>query len=167
VKKLTQSEKLLLTAIAQGGEMGRVLHEVRGKLPEAFKFEDLFEYPPAQAWVRDLLSRPGALESFRDSPDLGELDPQLKTVLTEALVNAGEVSKLTLDKDGQGGPIPELRAAATSAIGRAWARFSQHIKSALADAEAKKDAELHQRLMKEYLDVQRKMKDFTNLYDKA
>jgi hypothetical protein len=33
---------------------------------------------------------------------------------------------------------------------------------AMHDAEAKKDAGLHEQLSKEYLDVQRKMKEFTS-----
>jgi hypothetical protein len=47
-------------------------------------------------------------------------------------------------------------------LGRTWARFSQQIKTALADAEAKKDAGLRAELMKEFLDVQRKMKEFSS-----
>ena len=61
----------------------------------------------------------------------------------------------------------DVRFALDRSIGRVWARFSQQIKAALAEAEAKKDAGLQSKLMKEYLDVQRKMKEFNSLYDEG
>ena len=61
----------------------------------------------------------------------------------------------------------EFRGALERGVARAWARFSHKIKAALADAEAKKDAGLQSQLMKEYLDVQRKMKELNKFYDEA
>jgi hypothetical protein len=63
--------------------------------------------------------------------------------------------------------VRDFQVALDRAIARLWARFSQRIKTALAEAEAKKDAGLHSKLMKEYLDVQRKMKEFNSFYDEA
>jgi len=45
-----------------------------------------------------------------------------------------------------------------------WARFSQTLKLALKDSESRVDLTAHSRLMKEYLDVQRKMKECINFY---
>ena len=63
--------------------------------------------------------------------------------------------------------VRDFQVALDRALARLWARFSQRIKTALAEAEAKKDAGLHSKLMKEYLDVQRKMKEFNSFYDEA
>ena len=85
-----------------------------------------------------------------------DLDPQVRSTLTEAWV---------------GGESPfdvrDFQVALDRALSKLWARFSQRIKTALAEAEAKKDAGLHSKLMKEYLDVQRKMKEFNSFYDEA
>ena len=82
--------------------------------------------------------------------------PKLRSLVTEAMVQ----------------PEPrfnqeELKTALDRAVGRLWARFSQQIKAAIGRAEANKNAELQATLMKEYLDVQRKMKEFSSFYDEA
>jgi hypothetical protein len=46
-------------------------------------------------------------------------------------------------------------------------RISQRITKALALAEANKDAELEAKLKKEYLDCQRRIKEFSTFYDEA
>ena len=48
-----------------------------------------------------------------------------------------------------------------------WARFSHQVRVELDRAESAKDAESQAKWMKEYLDVQRKMKEFGKLYDEA
>lgn len=56
---------------------------------------------------------------------------------------------------------------AKKAEAKYWARISQKLKQDLANAEANKDAVLQEKLMKDYLDVQRKMKEFSAFYDEA
>ena len=156
---LTYGEKVLLTGLARGGDFSALFAQCRGKMPPQSTLADLFDYGPAREFVTQLTTQPGELERFRAAPELvlnGELDTQVRSTLTEALVSqdAGfetEDFRLTLDR----------------AMSKIWARFSQRIKVALADAEAKKDAELQTQLMKEYLDVQRKMKEFNCFYDEA
>jgi hypothetical protein len=85
-----------------------------------------------------------------------DLDPQVRSTLTEAWVSQDPL----FEKD-------DFKMSLDKAIGRLWARFSHRIKAALTDAEAKQDAGLHAELMKEYLDVQRKIKEFISFYDEA
>jgi hypothetical protein len=120
---------------------------------------DLFDYPPARDLALNLLGdEPGNTE-FREKPEtaLGSIsDGQVRSIFTEALV----AEKSSVEAN-------DVRHAISRRIGRAWARFSQHIKQALAEAEAKKDAGLRDELLQQYLDVQRKMKEFNSFYDEA
>ena len=156
---LSQREKILLAAVARGGELARIIGEARPKFPPELTFSDLFDYSPAREWVDRLFSEPGVLEAFRATPEnfLGDsLDAQVRSTLMEALMAAEAPFEES-----------ELKLALDRSLSQAWARFSQHIKSALGAAEAKQDAELQSQLMKEYLDVQRKMKEFNCFYDEG
>jgi DNA primase len=159
VRELKGGEKMLLQGLAKGGEFSELFAQIRTKLPPESTVADLFDYLPAREFVAALFTEPGKLERFRAMPESvldDEMDAQVRSTLTEAWVSRDalfetEDFKMSLDK----------------ATGRLWARFSQRIKTALTDAEAKQDAGLHAELMKEYLDVQRKIKEFISFYDEA
>ena len=160
VGKMTQGQKVMLAAIVRGGDAAIPVREVRDKLPPGMTIAELFDYSSAREFVATLLGQAGVLERLKEVPETlveGEkIDPLLRSMLTEILV-----------KEEDPYPAEEVKAAVGQALGRSWARFSQQVKSALADAEAKKDAGLQSKLMKEYLDVQRKMKEFISFYDEA
>jgi hypothetical protein len=61
--------------------------------------------------------------------------------------------------------MTDLRGALLKGVARLWAQFSQRIKRGISVAESNKDIHLQLQLMKDYLDVQRKMKDFNSFYD--
>jgi hypothetical protein len=129
------------------------------KLPDGLTLADIFDYGPAQELVRQAeRSRDGEGPFSLPQSLLTEasLDSQVRSILTEAWVG-GETPFAVRD----------FQVALDRSIARLWARFSQRIKTALAEAEAKKDAGLHSKLMKDYLDVQRKMKEFNSFYDEA
>jgi len=135
-----------------------LFHEASGNLPPGLGLNELWEYPAARDFVGELLLKPGFIEKMRFVPDSlwdkGGIDDQVRSILTEALVST---SALITSEDFRGALFRSLR--------KVWARFSQRIKTAIAEAEAKKDAELQAQRMKEYLDVQRKMKEFSSFYD--
>ena len=162
--ELKGADKMLLQALAKGGEYSELFAQARAKLPPESTVADLFVYPPAQrvrcpvalqrtGSILDAFSRAGSRDS---DPRTRILDPQVRSTLTEAWV-----SRETLfEKD-------DFQMSLDKAMGRMWARFSQRIKLALADAEAKQDAGLQDQLKKEYLDVQRRIKEFISFYDEA
>jgi DNA primase len=159
IEQLHPSEKTLLQGLALGGDYSQSLADARAKLPAGSTLADLFDYPPAHEFVSSLSSEAGALERFRAAPAsvLGDdLDPQVRSILTEAWVAREPLFEPS-----------DFRVSLDRAIGRLWARFSQRIITALAAAEAKQDAGLHAELMKEYLDVQRRIKEFISFYDEA
>jgi hypothetical protein len=120
---------------------------------------ELFDYEPAREFVAKIFGEAGALQRFRAAPEffLGEeQDAQVRTTLTEALISA------------QGAPEAiEVQEAGRQSVRLALERISQRIMKALTLAEANKDAELEAKLKKDYLDCQRRIKEFSTFYDEA
>jgi DNA primase len=159
VAALNRHEILLIGAIARGGPFLAIVTKASDKLPPEMTLADIFEYPAARGWIAELASQPDVLRQAAGAPerllDLTE-DTQVRSVITEALL-----PELPPFEES------EIQGALGYRVVRLWARFSQHIKAAISDAEAKKDAGLQSKLMKEYLDVQRKMKELSKLYDEV
>jgi hypothetical protein len=157
--RLSAGEKVLLAGLAKGGECSLAFTQAMEKLPDQLTLADLFDYVPARELVQKaerLQEGEGPIHLSQTLLSEAELDSQVRSTLTEAWVG-GETPFAVRD----------FQVALDRAIARLWARFSQRIKTALAEAEAKQDAGLHSKLMKEYLDVQRKMKEFNSFYDEA
>ncbi len=159
VQSIPRWEEILIGAWVRGGNFSKLFTEAGTRLPAKMSLADLFESPAlvqfASSFPVDTFessSRTTAMSDFWDAID----HPKLRSLVTEAMVQ----------------PEPrfnqeELKTALDRAVGRLWARFSQQIKAAIGRAEANKNAELQATLMKEYLDVQRKMKEFSSFYDEA
>lgn len=162
---LSNGDKALLWAFArihgesrEAKDLAALVEKARVSLPPEAGIGDLFDYRPARDQLSQL-SLEVLTPALLSDPRFSGLDSQLRSTLTEAWVG-GETQAKPLG-------LEDVRAAFDRAISRSWARFSHRIKRALADAEAKKDAGLQAQLMKEYLDVQRKMKEFNSFYDEA
>jgi DNA primase len=163
---LSKRDVLLLTAVVRGKEGAQVIADHRKLWPSALSISDLFDYIPVRSFMETLFKEPGAFERFRADPKAiletgfgsqeGPLDAQVRSTITEALISP----------DAPFEP-EEIKMALDRAVGRALERISQRLHSAIADAEAKKDAGLEAQLKKEYLDVQRKLKEFNTFYDEA
>ncbi len=158
-ESMTLSDRILIGALVKGGDFEARMAAAKARLPAQALLSDLFEYFPAREFVLKLLSEPGSLQKLREFPDSylnPSLEPTVRGVLTEALLVEGT----SVDAES-------LQHALDRAVARSWARISQGLKEDLARAEAEKNAELQAKLMKEYLDVQRRMKEFSNFYDEA
>jgi len=163
VALMNRGEKILLSGLAQGGKLVQIFQAAKNRLPSGCSGSDLFEYLPARNFVSNLLNDVDRIDQILKDPAhlpaelMNEnLDPQVRWTVMEAWMGGHEAVQ---EESFQG--------ALDRAIARIWARFSQRIKAALSEAEVKKDAELQSTLMKEYLDVQRKMKEFISFYDEA
>ncbi|HUP58697.1 MAG TPA: DNA primase, partial [Bdellovibrionota bacterium] len=157
--RLSPAELALLKSLIRGGEAAQLFDESRGGLPPGRDISDLFEHDATRDWVRSVVTQVPELTTARFEPSMAAdpgLDSYLRSILTEAWV-----------EDGKGFDRSEFQAALDHQMMRCWARFSQQIKTELAAAEANKDAGLREKLLKDYLDVQRKMKEFTSFYDEA
>ncbi len=164
--KMTRRERILLEALFKGESETRVLSAAGSNLPPDVTMEALFEYPPAQDLIGTVLKGGGTLCEFQEKPEVWlnlVQDPQLRSILTEALVDAESGPEPALSDGNEIG----LHRAVSESQRRVWASFLQRIKVAAAAAEASKDAGLHADLMKQCLDVRRKLEEFTNFYDEA
>ncbi len=155
--KMSRGDWILLTGLALGGEFSQLFTEVKRNLPPGLTLCDLIEYPPGREFMLSLFTQSGLLEQFRSIPESvlnGDLDIQVRSVITGALLSSDP-------------PVKEedFKRALSRSASKKWARFSQQIKKAITQAEVKQDTALQAQLMKEYLDVQRKMKEFSNFYD--
>jgi hypothetical protein len=168
ILKITPIDRILLASLVQGGDrFSALLAEASLKLPPQTGLFDLFTYEPARIWVRKLLEPSRSIEelikNFRESPELslsGEIDAQVRSTIMEAVMAADANGSVKAGED-------EIKMAIDRAVARSWARFSHQLRQALEDAEAKKDAQLRDRLLQEYLDVPLKIKEFNSFYDEA
>ncbi len=145
----TPREKILLCAIAQEGVYSTIIAETEAKLPPSVELEDLFEFAPAAHWVRDHKYKQNSGQFL----DL-EINSEIKSTLAELLLQPTPKANLN-----------EIKIAFDRALIHVWARFSHGLETKLKEAEQNKDSELQEKILKEYLDVQRKMKEFKNFYD--
>jgi DNA primase len=183
--RLRRSERILIRSLIQeggiaaqaGGDLSRLLQTWCEKLPKTMTLADGFEHP----WVADWLGRclGEGLSGPWKTPDFAplmiweqvsqELDlesqnprqvAQVRSILTEAAVQGDQQTESTPEGNDLDGALARI-------VARVWARFSQRVKMSLEEAEAKKDANLHAHWMQEYLDVQRRLKEFNRFYDEA
>jgi len=157
--RISKRERIVLGAFAFGSRFKTILDLSGGNLPPKMTFSDLFDYLPAREFVCRLVNSDVDMARFKTNPaDFSDeaLDAQVRSIITEAAVSETPPYG---DSD--------VQLALNRCLARVWARFSQEIKKGLAQAEANKDAALQAVLMKEYLDVQRKMKEFNEFYDEG
>ncbi|MEO5970436.1 MAG: DNA primase [Bdellovibrionia bacterium] len=157
--EMGQLDRILLAGIFAGGRCLELFLDAANRLPPQTIQIELFDYVPAKEFISTLLVDSDSLERLRISPKsllINGLDEKIRIALTSSLV-ALEPEK---------GP-DDFQLALSKSIAKVWARFSQRIKIAISEAEIGKDTDLQARLMKEYLDVQRKMKEFSSFYDEA
>ncbi len=162
-QKPSLKELILIRGILRGGNFRVMLEEARAYLPEGAPVHDLADHAGVRKVIEALVDQGISPESFLESigsMESDEFDRKIRTLLSESLLG-GENPKSAPFTEG------EFRMAVQRGLSHSWARFSQELKGRLRDAELKKDADLHSRLMQEYLDVQRRMKEFGTFYDEA
>lgn len=150
--KVSAKELVLLRGLARGGTFFAMFLEAKDYLPKNFGLQDLAENPE----VRGLILR--IVEAKKVNADLlTEIEnPDIRAVLSEELVSENGPNAFAES---------DFRVAVQRSIAASWARFSQDIQVQLRNAELKKDANLQASLLQEYLDVQRRMKEFVTFYD--
>ncbi|MFZ9596444.1 MAG: DNA primase [Bdellovibrionia bacterium] len=152
-------DQILLAGVFSGEVYLKIVLDAASELPKGVCIAEIFEYPPARALFSTFLVDQEVLERLLHSPASliqEDWDLQIRTTLTAFFL-----------ADQKPFSLEDFKSVVYRRIGRIWARFSQQIRKAIADAEISKDIEYQAGLMKEYLDVQRKMKDFICFYDEA
>ncbi|HCM41332.1 MAG: DNA primase [Bdellovibrionales bacterium GWB1_52_6] len=160
---LGRSEDILIHALVRLGLNSQPFQRASQNLPKANALWDLFEHPE----LRDFAEK---FQAYTDNPAAaGERNSQLNSLLSTIQDSKARssITEAIMQEEKTRYSEEEIKIAVDRSLGRLWARFSQQIKIAIAQAEAKKDAGLQAILMKEYLDVQRKLKEFSSFYDEA
>lgn len=151
--KVTPSEKLLLAGVVADAELERLFRAAQNQIPQRKTLADLWGWGPAHDWVSGVF----LMQSPGKSWELSEVeDPELRSFLGQALMTQwGDERK------------NEWKKALEWRIAWLWARFSQEIHLEVKGAEARNDLNLQEKLLQEYLDVQRKIVELKDFYDEA
>jgi hypothetical protein len=162
-KSMPDSEKVILKGILQEKECFHYFIHTKTQLPGKLHLSALFDYVPAQKFIEMILSQSQEPEIFEAAPEKllsPEMDPQLQSLITESFLTPSNTSSTSHENF-----TLLFKEALQKNLIKTWMQFSLEIKTALKQAESKRDSASQLGLMKEYLDVQRKMKDFSNFYD--
>lgn len=150
----SNAEKIFIFGLSRPDEMAPVIEEIRCQLPPESRLDQLFTHPSAQEYVQRFLEEGPSV--FQSPSEVSLKDPELLSWLTAIWTgHSSEPSRL------------EVRSAGASLLKSFWARFSQQVKSEMREAEAQKNTGLHEKLMQDYLDLQRKIKELSSLYDQG
>ncbi len=177
-QKLTTNDRVILKGLLCSESAYGQFLRAGSNLPPGHVVSELFDAPVAQNWVSEWVQSVGVdtgggWQAFRKLPEhyISQESPASVGAASEApdthLRAAMSEIMVSLDS-GDSGAAPqsdaefqeEFEGALNQKVTRIWARFSQQIKTKMAEAEAQKDMETHRELMKVFLDVQRKMKEF-------
>jgi DNA primase len=156
---VSEGERFLFEAFLQWEHFSHLFEDVSPNLPPELGFWGLFEHPHLKDWVKKMVSTPGFPDDFHDiSTSLvgPGIIPQLRSIIAQCLLRKQPVAS-----------ADEVQRALGKANLKSWARFSQNLRAAINEAERQSDREQQIRLMQEYLDVQRKMKEFKAFHEEV
>lgn len=153
---IAPAERQLLHYFVRFKDFGRAFTLAKQQLHEKDTLSDLFDDTEIRAWVASLTADPAGIQRLAHAPESvisADVSQELRTVIMEGLLQErveGEESVL-------GGLLKR-------AVYKAWARFSHKLKQAMAEADARQDMEKFKELSQQFLDLQRKLKEFEDSY---
>ncbi len=149
-------DRELTQFLVKFADYGAMFLEARKQLPEKDTLSDLFEDKEVQAWVLELGKDPAGFTKLKVAPESvmqSSISQELRSVIMEGLLQE-------LDSQDQ----VRLQALLKHGVHKAWARFSHKLKAQMADADARQDMEKFKELSQQFLDLQRKLKEFEDSY---
>jgi hypothetical protein len=103
-----------------------------------------------------LLEDPTGFQRLIHAPESvaqGEVSQELRTVIMEGLLQ----ESIPGEEEVLGGLLKR-------AVYKSWVRFSQELKRAMSEADSRQDIEKFEDLSQQFLDLQRKLKEFEDSY---
>ena len=155
-KPIPLFDRQLIQFLVKFNDFGNQFLEARKQLPGKDTLADLFEDPELSEWVRNLSEDPSGFSKLKMVPEVliqSTISQELRSVILEGLLEMKE------PKDAI-----QLDAYLKRGVHKSWARFSHKLKLQIADAESAQDAEKLKELSEQFLDLQRKLKDFEDSY---
>ncbi len=152
VVAISVRDRQLLPFLMKFHDFGSVFLEAKRRLPAKTTLVDFFEGAWVRPWVQRILDHPAGLSLLDQAPE-HFLNDQVPVELREVILAS------LFDPVGADA-LPQLEQLLLGASQRIWARFSQGLKMEIAEAEQRQDIEKQADLMRQFLEIQRKLKDF-------
>ncbi len=137
-------------------KFGHLFEAALTQIPEKDSLSDFFYDTELSAWVSRILKEPAGLSQLKAAPDTlvsGPISQELQSVIMESLLQDDS----TLEE-------AHLEALLKKGIHKIWVRFSHDLKRQMAQADASQDSEKFKELSQQFLDLQRKLKEFEGSY---
>jgi len=153
---LTPYDRQLLQYFVKAQDFGAFFVEARRQMHEKDSLPELFDDTEVQAWVRTILEDPAGMERLKQAPETwvqGRVSLELQSVIMEGLL-----------QDRVQGDEAQLRALLRRGVYKSWARFSHRIREEMVRVEQAQDMEKFKELSQQFLDLQRKLKEFEESY---
>ena len=149
-------DRQLIQFLVKFNDFGAQFLEARKQLPEKDTLSELFEDREIAEWVKDLGQDPSGFSKLKLAPETvmhAPISQELRSVILEGLL------EVTGPKDAE-----QLDALLKRSVHKSWARFSHKLKQRMAEADSAQDAEKLKELSEQFLDLQRKLKEFEDSY---
>jgi hypothetical protein len=137
-------------------EYGKSFLLARQQMHEKNTLCDLFDDTEVRNWVRTLQEDPVGIQRLNHAPESviqGEVSQELRSVIMEGLLQEKIEGEAAL-----------LNGLLKRAVFKAWVRFSHELKAAMSEADSRQDIEKFKELSEQFLDLQRKLKEFEDSY---
>ncbi len=159
-RPLPMADRQLVQYLVRFNDYGSIFAEFKAQLPEKDSLSVWFDDTEVQSWVAALAQDPSGFTKLKMAPESlpgmageGAISQELRSVIMEGLLT-----------EPAPGDEESLRKLLRHGTKRAWARFSQHLKQQMAEADSRQDTERFKELSEQFLDLQRKLKDFEESY---
>jgi DNA primase catalytic core len=152
----TPYDRQLLHFLVKFEKFGPLFLEAKKQIPEKDSLSAFFDDTELKNWVQVISADPQGFEKLKANPEtlLGEsISQELQSVIMECL----------LQQDDQGDDV-QLAVLLKKGIHKIWVRFSHELKHLMAAADASQDMEKFKELSQQFLDLQRKLKEFEGSY---
>jgi len=150
------TDRQLLHFFVKFSEYGKSFLLARQQMHEKNTLCDLFDDTEVRNWVRTLQEDPVGIQRLNHAPESviqGEVSQELRSVIMEGLLQEKIEGEATL-----------LNGLLKRAVFKAWVRFSHELKAAMSEADSRQDIEKFKELSEQFLDLQRKLKEFEDSY---
>ncbi len=150
------SERQLLQFFVKFANYGKLFLLARQEMHEKNTLPDLFDDTEVRQWVRGLTEDPTGIQRLTHAPESviqGEVSQELRSVIMEGLL-----------QETVPGEEQVLGGLLKRAVFKAWVRFSHELKAEMVAADSRQDIEKFKELSEQFLDLQRKLKEFEDSY---
>ena len=153
---IAPQDRQLLQFLVRFARFGNSFVLARQEMHEKNTLSDLFDDTEIRTWVKALVEDPTGIQRLSHAPESvvqGEVSQELQSVIMEGLL-----------QESVQGEDQVLKGLLKRAVFRSWVRFSHELKAEMAAADSRQDIEKFKELSEQFLDLQRKLKEFEDSY---